>query len=101
MGKFLKGLFFGSLFGAGMLWLNTTAKGKQVREQILDTAAEVYVKLKNEVLSSPKYKKLKKNEYIKLVEEYVNKYAIENGLANNVKKMITKLVSAQWKNISE
>ena len=46
-----------------------------------------------------KYKKLNKNEYMKMAHELVNKYAIDNGLAENVKKMVEKLVVAQWKNL--
>lgn len=99
MGKFKKGLFFGSLLGAGMMWLNTTKKGKELRDEMLDHAAEVYVDLKNKVLTSEKYKKLNKNEYMKMAHELVNKYAIDNGLAENVKKMVEKLVVAQWKNL--
>lgn len=98
---FKKGLFLGGILGAGLMWLNTTAKGKEWREKILDTSADVYVKFKNEVLSSPQYKKLKKNEYVKLVQDYVNKYAIENGLAENVKKIVVKIVSSQWKNLQK
>ena len=99
MGKFKKGLFFGGLLGAGMMWLNTTKKGKELRDEMLDHAAEVYVDLKDKVLASEKYKNLSKHEYIKMAHELVNKYAIDNGLAENVKKMVEKLVVAQWKNL--
>ncbi|MBU2542008.1 hypothetical protein KJ785_00410 [Patescibacteria group bacterium] len=99
MGKFKKGLCLGGLLGAGLVWLNTTQKGRETREQMLDHAAEVYVKLKEKVLTSEEYKNLNKNQYVKLVTEAVNKYAIENGLAESVKNMVVKVVSAQYKNL--
>ncbi len=99
MGKFKKGLFLGGLLGAGLMWLNTTKKGKELREQMLDHAAEVYVKLKEGVLSSDQYKSLTKAKYVKLAKEYVDKYALENGLAENVKSMVMKVVLAQYKNL--
>ncbi|MBI5222386.1 MAG: hypothetical protein HY980_02725 [Candidatus Magasanikbacteria bacterium] len=96
MGKFKKGLLLGGLLGAGLMWLSVTKKGKEVREQILDHAAVVYPKIKAQVLASDQYKKLNKNQYVKLVKEYVDKYAIENGLAESVKNMVVKVVAAQY-----
>jgi len=96
MGKFKKGLFFGGLLGAGMMWLNTTKKGKQVREQMVDHAAEVYTGLKKQVLESAQYKNLTKSKYVAMTKQYVDKYAVQNGLADNVKKMVMKVVVAQW-----
>lgn len=101
MGKFNKGLFLGGLLGAGLMWLSTTKKGKEVREQMLDHAAEVYVKIKKEVLNSSQYQDLSKNKYVQLVKEYVDKYAVENGLAENVKNMVVKVVTSQWSKLRE
>ncbi len=101
MGKFKKGLFLGGLLGAGLMWLSTTKKGKEVREQMLDHAAEIYVKLKEEVINSPQYTDLTKNKYVQLVREYVDKYAIQNGLAENVKNMVVKVLNAQWDKLRE
>ncbi|MFH1946907.1 MAG: hypothetical protein ABIJ23_01985 [Candidatus Magasanikbacteria bacterium] len=99
MGKFKKGLCLGGLLGAGLVWLNTTQKGKEMREEMLDHAAEVYVKLKEKVLASSEYKNLTKNEYVKMAKDAVDKYAIETGLAESVKNMVVKVVSAQYKNL--
>ncbi len=99
MGKFKKGLFLGGLLGAGMMWLNTTKKGKEMRDEMLDHSAEVYVGLKDKIMASDKYQKMTKHEYVKMVQELVNKYAIDNGLAENVKKMVEKLVIAQWNHL--
>ena len=99
MGKFKKGLFFGGLLGAGMMWLNTTKKGKEMREEMLDHAAEIYVTIKEKALNSKQYQDLNKNEYVKMVKEMVDKYAVKNGMADNIKKMVTKVLTAQYKNL--
>jgi len=101
MGKFKKGLFLGGLLGAGLMWLSTTQKGRETKEKILDYAADIYVKMKEEVLKSQTYQDLNKNSYVLLVKDYVNKYAIENGLAENVKNMIIKILSSQWNNLRD
>ncbi len=101
MGKFKKGLFLGGLLGAGMTWLMATQKGKEVREQMLDHAADVYTNLRKELLQSESYEKLTKNRYISLLNEYVDKYAVENGLAGEVKEMIIKVVGSQWKSLRD
>ena len=98
MGRFNKGLFFGGLFGAASMWLVTTKKGKKVREQMLDTAAVVYEKLEKDIQKTESYEKLTKARYVKLVKQVVEKYAIKNGLADDVKRYVTALVSSQWKN---
>lgn len=100
MGKFKAGIFLGGLLGAGLMWLNLTPKGRETRDQMLDHAAKIYSILKEKVQTSEQYKNLTKNEYVKLVKEYVDKYAIENGLAEKVKNIIIKVVSSQYKNIS-
>ena len=40
MGTFKKGLFFGGLLGAGLMWLNTTKQGRELRENMLNYAAD-------------------------------------------------------------
>ncbi len=49
MGSFKKGLFLGGLLGAGLVWLNTTVKGKQIREKILVHADALYIELKESI----------------------------------------------------
>ncbi|PIT86922.1 MAG: hypothetical protein COU33_00440 [Candidatus Magasanikbacteria bacterium CG10_big_fil_rev_8_21_14_0_10_43_6] len=99
MGKFKKGLFLGGMLGAGMTWLLTTKKGKEVREQMLDHAADVHVKLREEIMKSETYDKLTKTRYVKLLRAAVNKYAINRALPREVKEMIIKVLSAEWKSI--
>ena len=37
-----------------------------------------------------------KNQYVAYVKEVVDRYAVQNKLAENVKKMVIRLVSGQW-----
>jgi gas vesicle protein len=99
MGKFKAGLFFGGLLGAGLMWLNVTESGRKTRDELLDHAAKIYADLKEKIQSSPQYKDLTKNQYVQMVKEYVDKYAIENGLAEKIKNIIVKVVSSQYKNL--
>lgn len=101
MGKFKKGVFFGGLLGASMVWMSTTKKGKEVKEKLLDGAAEVYLDVKDKVAASGAYDKITKNEFVEMAREAVDKYAVKNGLAKKTKKMMTKLVSTQWANLQK
>ncbi|MEK7084784.1 MAG: hypothetical protein AAB932_06120, partial [Patescibacteria group bacterium] len=60
MGKFKKGLFLGGILGAGLMWLNTTTRGKEKREEIFDHAAEIYRRVKEEIKDSDAVAGLKK-----------------------------------------
>ena len=99
MGTFKKGLFFGGLLGAGLMWLNTTKRGKELRDNLLDYAAEVYEEVKTKITSSKQWEKLTKNEYVRTVEEVVNKYAVEHDLSDKVRDVVEKVVKAQWKKV--
>jgi len=99
MGKFKHGLFLGGLLGAGLVWLNATKKGKQVRDDILDNAATVYSDVKDKILASEGWDKMTKSKYYTFVEQAVNKYAVENDLLDSMRDMIERVVKAQWKNV--
>jgi len=99
MGKFKKGLMLGGLLGAGFMWLNTTKKGREVRENMLDQAAVVYADVKKKVLASKNWNKLTKQKYVKIVRETIETYAKNKNWSANTKKMVMKLVENQWKNI--
>ncbi|MFH1286167.1 MAG: hypothetical protein ABII02_00195 [Candidatus Magasanikbacteria bacterium] len=101
MGKFNKGFLFGGLMGVGLAWLNLTKKGKDVRAQLLDHSAEVYGQIKEKVDESGAVDKITKTKYGAMVKEAVDKYAIENGLADNVKGMVAKLVKSQFKQVKK
>jgi len=100
MGKFKHGLFLGGLLGAGLVWLNVTKKGKQVRDELMDSAANVYTDVKKKILASEGWDKMTKTKYYKFVEQTVNKYAVENDLLDSMRDMIEKIVKSQWKNHS-
>lgn len=101
MGKFKKGLFMGGLLGAGLMWLNTTQKGKQTREEMLDYAADIYADLKDKAMVSDQWKKMTKTKYYKLVEGAVNTYAVEHDLVDSMRDLVEKVVKAQWKNVKK
>lgn len=96
MGRFKKGLFLGGLLGAGVMWLNTTKKGRKMREQLLDYSADIYADVKEKVMSSDTWDTMTKSKYVAMVQDAVDKYAIKTGMAENVKNMVVKLVSSQW-----
>lgn len=101
MGRFKKGLFFGGLLGATLTWMSTTKKGRQTRDQMLDHAAEVYRLVKDKVQESQAWDSMTKQAYVAKVRDVVDKYAIDNGLADNVKNMIMKVVSRQWASVKQ
>ena len=101
MGKFNKGLLFGGVLGAGFMWLTVTKKGRETREQLFDHAAMVYSQVKDQLLASDAWKKMNKNEYVAMVKEAVDKYAIHSGLAPGLKDFLVKIISTQWENIKE
>jgi len=82
--------------GAALVWLNTTTKGKEYRSKLVDHAAEVYERVKQEVQESGAMEKMNRNKYVALVKKTVDKYAIENDMAQNVKNMLVRLLSSQW-----
>jgi len=94
MGKFKKGLVLGGILGAGLMWLNATTRGKAMRDELLKHAELVF----EEVKKTKQWKKLTKNQYVQIVEETVNRYAVENDLSDSVRDMVEKLVKSQWKN---
>jgi len=100
MGKFNKGLFLGGVLGAGLVWLNTTKQGREKRDLILDYAADVYVDIKNKLMDSDTWDDMNKNKYVKMVQEVVDTYAVDNKLASTVRDAVVKLVSSQWKHLS-
>ncbi len=101
MGRFKKGVFLGGIFGAAMVWLNTSTKGKKYRNQLLDQAADVYRDVEDRVRKSGALDKMTRNKYVSIVKEAVDKYAVDNGMAESAKNMIVKLVGGQWANVKK
>lgn len=96
MGKFKKGMFFGGILGATMVWLNTSTRGKEYRDKLIDYSADVYSDVLERIKNSDAFDDMTKSKYAMIVKEVVDKYAIDNGLAENTKKMIVSLVSNRW-----
>ena len=96
MGKFKKGMMIGSILGAAMVWLNISTKGKKYRDQLLDQASDVYTRVLERIAQSGTFTQMTKSKYVTIVKEVVHKYAIDNGLAENTKNMIVKIVANQW-----
>lgn len=93
MGRFKKGLFLGGLLGAGLMWLNATTKGKEMRAKILAHLDPLYVQLKESI------KKLEgptREMYDALVERAVEEYSAKKELAQDVKEMLVKSLKKKW-----
>lgn len=101
MGTFKKGLFFGGLLGAGLMWLNTTKRGKELRDTLVDHATDVYGEVKEKITSSKQWESITKNQYVRMVEEVVNKYAVEHDLSDKVRDVVEKVVKSQWKKVKD
>ncbi len=83
------------------MWLNTTKRGKEMRDNLLNYAADVYEEVKKKITSSKQWEKLSKNEYVRTVEEVVNNYAVEHDLSDKVRDVVEKVVKAQWKKVKD
>lgn len=96
MGKFNKGLVVGGLVGAGLMWLNSSKKGKEMRAQIMDAAHEVYEGSKEKVMTSETWQHMTKTKYAQIVATLVDDYATKQKLSPKTKSMVKKLVNAQY-----
>lgn len=101
MGRFNKGLFFGSLLGVGLMWLSVTKKGKETRAQLLEHAGNVYEEVKEKVVAQADWQKITQSEFVKKVEEIVSSYGGTKKISADVQKMITKVVSSQYKKLKK
>lgn len=98
MGKFNKGLFLGGLLGAGLMWLNATPKGKEMKGKILEHSKPLYDELKNSIkqLEGPT-----KEMYDALVERAVEEYANKKELAMDVKMQLVRNLKKKWKDLEK
>lgn len=101
MGKFNKGLIFGGLLGAGLVWMSTTKKGRELRDKLMDQAADVYADVKRKVFESDAWKTITKQKYITMVTEFVDTYAKNKGLSEDLKETVKKIVVNQWKHLQQ
>ncbi|MSU75494.1 MAG: YtxH domain-containing protein [Candidatus Magasanikbacteria bacterium] len=93
MGKFKKGLFLGGLIGAGLMWLNATTKGKELRAKMIAHLDPLYNELKKSLkqLEGPT-----KEMYEALVERAVAEYAAKKELASDMKNILVKELKKKW-----
>jgi len=98
MGKFKKGVFLGSLVGAGMMWLNATPKGKEMRSKLLQHSKPLYDELKDSLkqLEGPT-----KEMYEALVERAVAEYGDRKDMADEMKMMLIRDLKKKWKKLEK
>ncbi len=101
MGRFKMGFYLGGILGVGLAWLNLAKEGREKRDELLDHAAVVYSQVKDKVMASKEWKQMTKNQYVVMVQDVVDRYAVETGLAEKLKTLVVKVVTAQWKNIRD
>jgi len=98
MGKFKKGLFLGSLVGAGMMWLNATPKGKEMRSKLVEHSKPLYDELKESLkqLEGPT-----KEMYEALVERAVAEYGDRKDMADEMKMMLIRDLKKKWSKLEK
>ncbi len=101
MGNFKKGILVGGLLGAALMWLNTTKKGRKMRGDIMDHAAQVYEQVTERIGASDAWQNLTESKYAGYVQEVIEQYVQKYHLPEQVKRMVEKIVNMQWKNIKK
>lgn len=101
MSKLKKTLFVGGLLGAGLVWLTSSKKGKEMRDKMLDAAADIYVDVSKKLKKFGAKYNASKEDYMALVEESVDKYVKKHPMLAVAKDMIVKIVVSQWENMKE
>ena len=93
MGRFKKGLFLGGLFGATLMWLNATPKGKELRAKLLAHLDPLYNELKESIkqLEGPT-----REMWDALVERAVEEYADKKEMAADMKDMLVRKLKKKW-----
>lgn len=98
MGKFKRGLFLGGLIGAGLMWLNATSKGKEMRAKIVAEANDLFGQLKESIqqLEGPT-----REMYDALVERAVEEYAVKKEMALEMKNQLVRELKKRWNDIEK
>lgn len=93
MGGFKKGIFFGGLLGAALMWLNATPKGKEMRAKMVEYLDPLYNELKSSLkqLEGPT-----KEMYNALVDRSVEEFAARKEMAEDVKIQLGKKLKKKW-----
>ncbi len=98
MGRFKKGLVLGGLLGAGLMWLNATPKGKEMRSQLMAHLEPLFNELK---ISLKQLEGPTKEMYYALVERAVEEYAAKKELALEMKAVLIKELKKRWKEVEK
>lgn len=101
MSKLKKTLLFGGLVGAGLVWLTSTKKGKEVRDKMFDAAADIYVDVTKKLEKMEQKYRSSKDVYAKMVQESVDAYVKKHPGLTLAKDMIVKMVLSQWENVKD
>ena len=72
-----------------------------MREELLDHAAVVYGEVKERLKASGAWSKMQKSEYITLVRDLVDRYAVKTGIARELKELIVKILGSQWTSLQK
>lgn len=96
-----KGFIFGSLLGAGLMWLSVTKKGRELRGQIMESSEIIFEEIKKKAVESGGLEKITKNKYVEMVGEKIDDYAAKNKWADGLKKMVEKVLLAEWGKINK
>jgi len=87
--------------GAGLIWLTSTKKGKEVRDQLLDQSAEIYLSLKKKAVKLDKRYNITKSQYIKIAKESMDEYFKKHPIPAAMKGIIQNVVISQWETFKE
>lgn len=98
MGKFNKGLFLGGLIGAGLMWLNATTKGKEMRAKIAAQANDLFGQLKESILQ---LEGPTREMYDALVERAVEEYAAKKEMAVEMKNQLVRDLKKRWNDLEK
>lgn len=98
MSKFNKGFILGGLFGALVMWLGVTPRGKELRGKVHEHLEPLSRELKESLrqLEGPT-----REMYEALVERIVEEYAAKKELAAEIKSRLIRELKQRWEEIKE
>lgn len=82
--------------GAGMIWMSTTKKGRETKEQAMAHGEKLYEIAKEKALASESWDKLSKTKFAEIVSEATEEYSKKVGLTANIRNITERLVNSKW-----
>lgn len=98
MTKFKSGFFLGGLIGAGLMWLNATTRGKEMRAKISAQANDLFGQLKESILQ---LEGPTREMYDALVERAVEEYAAKKEMAVEMKNQLVRDLKKRWNDLEK